>query len=849
VKKFALFLSLLALSGSSHAQTVSGVDAVVHPLNKHDTDTLKNIPTFADGPRLVPSGGGIWFLEANADRIAFFKDNVITEWPIRSRAYARPFNSIGANPADFQLDGTDVWFMENGTSGIELQESVIAKLDTVTNVLTEWILPISKPAGFLRDPNGIVWVAMSQGSLLRVDLNTLRVQSSRGSDSLAYSGLVRGADGQFYLSDYGSNRIVRIDPQSLVETSWQLFNPLLARLQITQPTLDAAGDIFVAEDINGGAIGRLNLSTGNYDRIGAGVLIYPTHFLLQGRYIYGVETDPFGGDGRIVLLDTQVAAAQRLATTPKTETLETLPNLNARVRTFTLTPITFDSKDAPPDGAIVASSPKEGISRFTLPKGATLTTSTSYSITVVEGNVVAGVRGGLVDFTLLPPGNDTDLAVPFALNSADSTVRTDLLVYDAKVQTADLTVTFFPSPLPPSPAKGFKMAASSTTSIANGLGAGNLDVKNAGGAVLFTPSAGDRGSYQASTRTYASRPDGGTYGFELPATLVGSGLRSGNAQALFLASRETEISIFGIYSPTGSTGSVLLHGPDGAVRATHAFFLPSNNRQEFDPAWGAFDVPAETGDYLTFDVTSGTLLPYAAYYQDSGDIAAALPVAPASDFVFPRVGARANSDTTAEVSQILFANPDPTNPVDVEVKFFPADFSAPPTVQTVTIPPGALDRSVVFDVPGVGSASPAALGAAVVHASAPVWAGARLAHRTSTGEFAGFAAPVVASGVERFLVSSDARLERDLFLFNSGQTGQVNLRSYDAAGKPAGDFGFSMVSGTSANFADVVSFLNLGGGGRVEVEGAAGTSVSGLLASTEKKTGDIDIQGPLPASP
>ena len=47
--------------------------------------------------------------------------------------------------------------------------------------------------------------------------------------------------------------------------------------------------------------------------------------------------------------------------------------------------------------------------------------------------------------------------------------------------------------------------------------------------------------------------------------------------------------------------------PDG-VRATSTFFLPSNNRQEFDPAWGAFNVSSETGDYLTFDVDSSSVL-------------------------------------------------------------------------------------------------------------------------------------------------------------------------------------------------------------------------------------------------
>ena len=848
MKKLALFLAAAAFPLALPAQPISGVAALLHQLNPHDTDTQKNVQTFADGPRLISSDGGIWFLEANADRIAFFKDDVIKEWPIRSRTYPKPFNTIGASPADFELDGTTIWFMENGTSGIELQQSVFARLDTVTNVMTEWILPISKPAGFVREQDGTVWVAMSQGSLLRFNLNTLEAQSSRSSTSLAYSGLIQGADEMLYLTDFGSNTIVKVDPQSLVATSWQLLDPNLARLDITQPTFDADGNLYVAEDRSGGAIGRLNLTTGVYDRFGGGFLLSPSHFLLGGRYIYGVETDPAGGDGRVIILDTQTVAFPIVQTTPKTETMITLPNAKVTVRTFTVAPQTFTTKDLPSDGAVVAGTPAPGITRFSLPHGTNFPTTTSYSITVIDGKVVTGIRGALAQFTLLPSGNDTDLVVPFALNTADGAVRTELTVYNAKAQTGPLNATLYSSPVPPPPTKAFTLTAQTTT-IANALGAGNIDAGNAVGSLRLVPNGNDAGNYQISSRSYARRPDGGTYGFSIPAALASSGIAPGVSRGLFLASQDSESSIFGIYSPSGATGNVVLHGASGGVRGSYAFFLPSNNRQEFNPAWSAFGVAAESGDYLTFDLTSGTLFPYSVGYQGSGDVAVALASNAATDFVFPRVGARSNSDGTAELSQLLFVNPDPTNAVTVEARFFPADFSSPPRLETLTLPPGALDRSISFNLPGIGSSPPAALGAAVVHATGPVWALARLAHHTTTGDFAGDAPPVVAGGKERFLVSSDVRLQNDLFLFNSGATGQVFLRSFDSSGKPAAVFGLTMVSETSADFADVASFLNLQGGGRLEVEGAAGTSVAGWLASTEKKTGDIDVQAPLPASP
>src|SRR5262249_9587587 len=157
------------------------------------------------------------------------QNNSITEWPIRSRGYVDPFRSISANPSDFEVDGTTIWFIENGNSGIELQQSVFAMLDTTTNLMTEWILPLSKPGGFVREPDGTVWIAMSEGSLVHLNLQSLTVDSYRGPNVSGvfsgYSGIVPGPDGLLYLADFGNNRVVRVDPVALTETAWQTLDP------------------------------------------------------------------------------------------------------------------------------------------------------------------------------------------------------------------------------------------------------------------------------------------------------------------------------------------------------------------------------------------------------------------------------------------------------------------------------------------------------------------------------------------------------------------------------------------------------------------------------------------------
>jgi len=841
VKKLVTLMVILCPLAAAAQGSIFGVGAVVHPLQKHDTNDFKDQTTFANGPRLVPASGGIWFLESNADRIAFYKDDAITEWPVRSRDYANPYRSIGANPSDFEVDGTDIWFVENGTSGIDLNESVFGKLDTVTNQMTEWILPVSKPAGFVREPDGTVWIAMSQGSLIHVDLNTLEVAAYRGPASFAYSGLVAGDDGMLYLTDFGNSRIVRIDPATLVETAWQPFDPAKTQSEPTQPTLDGAGNVYVAEVVAGGSVARLNLATGQYDRFGAGYLLDPTHFFLQGNFIYAVETDPSGGDGRFVVVDTNLAPKVTIQTTPVTSTLVALPEPAARVRSTTLTPLSFASADDPPDASIAAATPKEGISRFTLPSGTLLPTSTSYSILPVNGKIVSGVRGALVEFTLLPSANAADLVVPLAINSKSGTIRTDFVLYDGAAPSGALAATFYATPVPPPFSKSFSLGPNVTLTVSDALGASQLNAGDAFGSLVFTPPAADAGNADALSRTYVVRPDGGTYGFALNAQGTGSALAPGSSGAVFLQTQPGEISILGIFSPTGATGTATLHGADGTIRGSFPFFLPSNNRQEYNPAFAAFGAAAESGDYVTFDVSSGDLFPYATLYQSTGDAAVELAVVPRTDVVVPVAGsapAFAALGGTV-VSELLLANPS-GGAAPVTLDWFPASGDAP-SESIVTVPAGGT-AVVPYENPALG------FGSIVVKSAVAVDVVVRFANRTSAGDFASAARPVTAgSTAGRFLVGSDARLHRTLFLYNRGTAGTVVLTFRDRVGAirklqlPVGDHRLLIVGNAGAQVGS--------DGGRIEYSGSAGTSFYGWLSGTDNVTGDSDAEEAFPLTP
>src|SRR4029079_5638899 len=192
-----------------------------------------------------------------------------------------------------------------------------------------------------------------------------------------------------------------------------------------------------------------------------------------------------------------------------------------------------------------------------------LPSSTSFSIAPIDGKIVAGVRGALVDFTLLPSGNPTDLVVPLAFNSANGLLRTDFVLFDTKAPTGTLVAEFFASPVPPPFSKAFGVGKNATLTVPDALGAAVLNVGDAVGSLLFTPHVGDTGNYQIATRSYAVRPDLGTYGFALPAHTVASGITGASNRTLFLAGLPGETSIFGMYSPTGATGTAPLRGPSG----------------------------------------------------------------------------------------------------------------------------------------------------------------------------------------------------------------------------------------------------------------------------------------------
>jgi hypothetical protein len=190
--------SLAAAASALRAQTPTPTPTPSATPNPTPTSPPNTFPTgetwTTEGDRAVNAsriertgGDTTWFMTPSNDRIVRLQGNTMRQWPIRAEA------DIGANPVDLQIEGDNVvWFIENGASLIDAGKSIIARLDTTTNRLCEWVLPISRPAGFYRTPEvgksdegrrcpdrGKIWIAQTAGVIESLDRRRSR-QSTTG---------------------------------------------------------------------------------------------------------------------------------------------------------------------------------------------------------------------------------------------------------------------------------------------------------------------------------------------------------------------------------------------------------------------------------------------------------------------------------------------------------------------------------------------------------------------------------------------------------------------------------------------------------------------------------------------
>ena len=821
--------ALLALAAAGSSQTVTTVpEGILFPTQ----DTAR-----VNGVRIqVQPDGSVWFLEATADSIAFLKDGVIKRWQIRTT------EQLGANPVDFQIDGSLVWFIESGQSQIPGASCAYARLDTSTGDLTEWVIPGTIPAAFYRAPDGLVWLPQSGAVMQSFNPETLEVINYRSSLTYAYADLTVAPDGSFWLADFGNNRIVHWAPGATTETSWTFYPLTGGRLNPAQIELDPNGIVWLVQR-SGNRMDRFDPATDILTSYTG--MTDPIHFdMFQGRlYITSIATN-----STISVLDPNIAfPAGSIALTPLTLDVGSSPSQRAvTIRNTKIIPTEFTSVPvaiAASDFTVTNPNTTQGVLTTTF------NTSNTYGITVVGGRVWTGTDGNLAVLNLQAVGSATDQAVPVASSlagPADSKIQVDITVANLGAAAIGGQSLYLFSPGSFAPRTTFTLNPGATSLFADNFG--NVATSLVNGPVRLGATSGNAGDLFANVRTARVIPGGGSFGYLLPATSVTTGLTTGSTTTLFTGASDSEVSILSLSSLVDARGTLSLVAPDGTTRGSGDFEVVKNASLMFNPAASAFGVAPEPGDVVRVTVTAGSL-EAAALVFDSGttDIAPSLPAAASTEGVFPYVAAIPGTDQSI-VSDLFLSNPAADAGATVSIAFYAIGATGAPQTATINLAPLG-SQSIANVLPTLFGVE-AGAGALVVSSDLPVADAIRLATSTSAGDYGTYAAAIggaagIPGGQSAFGIGLPQTATRVgyLLLYNGGAAGSVTVTGFRSDGTEAGHLTVALGDHAAGFVGGVFAALGVSdqAAGRIRVDVPAGMNVFGWTAALDVPTGDIDI--------
>lgn len=785
----------------------------------------------------VAPDGGVWFLESSADRVGVLRGNTITYWQLR------PDDEIGANPVDFVLEGTDLWILESGQSQIPAGRCSIAKLDTVTNQVTEWVIPGAIPAAFYKAPDGTYWVPISGAALLNVNFQSGKTMIYRSALTYAYADMAVAPDGTLWLADFGNNRIVRYVPGAATETSWTFYNPGNGRLNPTQIDFDEQGNIWMSQ-LSAGRLDRFDPVTGNLDSFYG--VSNPIHFeFFQGRaYVTSSQSA-----AAVNVIDPSLGAPFRATLVPlELEVRSTESLLQVFNRTFPVEPTTFET-----EATVLPEADFRVSSNASFP--GTLVTQVpvtqAYGIDVDGGQVWFGAGGNLVRVALQTIGGPTDRAVPVASSAAgppNDRIRIDITLSNAGNAAIAGEALYMYSPGAFAARATFALPPGATQVLGDAFGNIGTSRNLAVGSVRLRAVTGNAADLQASVRSTRVTPSGAAYGYAIGAQSIADSLGAGSEALLFTGARETEVSILGMYTMVGATGVLTLAAPDGTVRGTRPFTLAINTREEFNPVAAAFGVEPEPGDVVRVSVETGSLQPY-VNVLDLGtfDVAAFVPVQALSDSIVPNAGILVGANATSFVSDLFLSNPDADASSVVTATYYPLYGPATPLTQSVTLAPleTRVLESVLLTLYGLTSGQ----GSLFLSSTLPVAAGVRVGARTAGADYAGFAPAIDgASGIANgagtaFGLPQTASRRTNLLLYNRGFPGNVTVTGFSGNGTQAGQVQVALGDHSPGRLDSVFAVFGITDqpGGRIRVDVPDGMNVYAWTAAVDNQTGDVDL--------
>jgi len=796
------------------------------------------------GVRLdVRPDGAIWFVIPALDRIAVLRDGVTTQWAIRDDTH------LGANPVDFEVDGDIVWYLCNGESGIDAGHSIFGRLDTVSGQIREWEIPGGRPGGFYRAPDGKVWFPQTDRRLQSVDLETLEVVDHRsgnpdgtGTQTIAYSDILLGPDGALWLTDFGNNRIVRYEPGAAQETSWTFFDPAVAILNPSQMLFDSQGQLWISQ-FSGGRVDRFNPATNEITSFSG--FLDPIHFDIFGGRVY--VTEAAGTNGQIAVLDPRLTGATARTIDPETLEVRELVNATpAKIHDRTATRTTFTS---PPVDIPAADLP------VNVGSGAILRTqlpwTNAYGIEVVGGTVWVGSAAKLARIELQTIGSASDLVAPVATQlpgAATVEGRVDVTLYNPSDTTISGDILYLFSPGFFAARATFTLAPGQTSLLSDVFGDLGITGTPVFGPVRIVVNSGPADRLVATVRSAQARDDGGAFGYSVPASPAPQALHADDVRTLFTGSRDSDVSVFGYYTPGGAEAVFTLVAPDGTVRGTLPISITQNVNEEFSPAASAFGVSPEPGDVIRVEVRNGTLYPYVRIVDGgSGDVALSLPARAASDSTFPNAGSAVGLFDTSFVSDLFLANGDPTAEASVRITYFPLGSRGAAATRTLTLPPGGSQvvPNVLESLFGVAVGQ----GALVVQSDGLIASSLRVAAVKDGGDFATLALPIdsgeVVPPTDALVIGElqTATRRTNLLLFNRGDAGTVTVIAYNGNDDEIGRLQVPMGTDEVTRVNSVLPRLGSEEehNGRIVLQVTEGMAVYAWAAEVDGPTGDVEI--------